>query len=69
MDGVAGIDVVFFEEFIGEVRAGFESELLRKAESVVAVEEDVLDLWILSVGDAAAYQQRLYRRHLDERPR
>jgi hypothetical protein len=42
--GVAVGDVVLFEDLIGEVGAGFEGELLRENESVVAVEENILDL-------------------------
>ena len=44
VDIVAGADVVLFEDFVGELGTGFEGEALRLAESVVAVEEDVLDL-------------------------
>lgn len=44
VDGVAGIAVVLGKDFIGEVGAGLKSQTLTQAESVVAVEEDVLSL-------------------------
>ena len=43
---VFGIDVVLLHHLVGEVCTCFESEPLRLAEGVVAVEEDVLDLCI-----------------------
>ena len=42
--GVASIDIVLLEEFIGEVGASFEGQTLREAKGVVAVEKNVLDL-------------------------
>lgn len=47
--GVASIDAVLLQNLIGEVGTSFEGETLRLAEGVVAVEEDVLDLQLLSV--------------------
>ena len=37
-------DVVFFEDAVGNLGAGFESKVFGEDESVVAVEEDVGDL-------------------------
>ena len=42
--GVAVWDVVFGEDLVGEVGAGFEGEFFREDEGVVAVEEDFGDL-------------------------
>ena len=39
--GVALVDVVFGEDFVGEVGAGFEGELFGEDERVVAVEEEL----------------------------
>lgn len=39
--GVALFDVVFCEDFVGEVGAGFEGEFFGEDEGVVAVEEEV----------------------------
>lgn len=44
-DGVALRDFVHLKEFIGEIGAGFKGQTLGEAESVVAVKEDVLDLY------------------------
>lgn len=44
IDGVFLVDVVLLHDLVGEIGAGFESETLRLAESVVAVEEDIFDL-------------------------
>jgi hypothetical protein len=44
LSGVLVVDLVLCEDLIGELGAGLESQTLRLAERVVAVEEDVLDL-------------------------
>ena len=44
IDGVGLVDVVLLHDLVGKVGACFEGETLRLAESVVAVEEDILDL-------------------------
>jgi hypothetical protein len=44
------LDVVLFEELVGEVGTGFEGEALGEDERVVAVEEDVFDLVCALVG-------------------
>lgn len=41
---IAGVDVVLLEYLVGEVGTGLEGKTLGLAESVVTVEEDVLDL-------------------------
>ena len=46
--GVALFDVVFGEDFVGEIGAGFEGELFAQHERVVAVEEELCDLGISS---------------------
>ena len=38
------VDAMLLEELVGQVTAGFEGEFLREAKSVVAVEQNVLDL-------------------------
>jgi hypothetical protein len=43
---VSVVDVVLFEDLIGEIGAGLEGELLGENEGVVAIEEDILDLWL-----------------------
>ena len=44
MNRVVCLDAMLLEELVGKVAAGFECEFLREAKSVVAVEENVLDL-------------------------
>jgi hypothetical protein len=44
MSRVAFLDAMLLEELVGQVAAGFECEFLREAKSVVAVEQNVLDL-------------------------
>ena len=46
MDGVAFLDAMLLKELVCQIAAGFECELLGKAKSVVAVEEDVFDLLV-----------------------
>ena len=46
INGVGFVDIVLLANLVGELRASFEGETLRLAESVVTVEEDVLDLSI-----------------------
>ena len=44
MRRVACLDAMLLEELVGQVAAGFECKFLREAKSVVAVEQNVLDL-------------------------
>jgi hypothetical protein len=44
MSRVACLDAMLLEELVGQVAAGFECKFLREAKSVVAVEQNVLDL-------------------------
>lgn len=43
--GVAVWEALRFEDFVGELGAGFEGEGFGEDERVVAVEEDLFDLW------------------------
>jgi hypothetical protein len=44
MDRVACLDAMLLEKLVGQIAASFECELLRQAKSVIAVEQNVLDL-------------------------
>jgi hypothetical protein len=41
---VVCLDAMLLEEFVGQIAAGLECKFFREAKSVVAVEENVLDL-------------------------
>jgi hypothetical protein len=64
MGGVVCLNAMLLEQFVGQVGAGFERELLRQAERVVAVEQDILDLLFLSIKQTQSFANgRLYGRH------
>jgi len=71
-DGVAFLDVMFLEELVGQVGAGFKGEVFGEDEGVVAVEEDVFDLSDGGVIVSDSYliivehRWQTYFRHLDD---
>jgi hypothetical protein len=48
VDGITVGETMLLQDLIGKVGTGFKGQTLRQDESVVAVEEDVLDLRIES---------------------
>jgi hypothetical protein len=41
------VDVMLLEDLVAELGAGFKGEELGLGESIVAVEEDVVNLWVM----------------------
>jgi hypothetical protein len=63
---VVCLDAMLLEELVGQVAAGLECEFFREAKSVVAVEENVLDLLFCQLMGCSVRVAQTYRRHVEK---
>ena len=64
VSSVAIGNALFLEDLVGEVGTCFEGKVLGQDESVVAIEQEVLDLdWIVSVADEDCLASATYWSH------